>query len=142
LCAPPMVVGGGGSIVCISSSASVVAHPNLAGYCAAKAGLDALVRAAANELGSVGVRVNAVRPGRTATDSPSVRAMSEDPEMNAELFRTRAIPREGHPADVAAAVRYLAGPESSLVTGVIIPVSGGSELREAASIEKLVRAKW
>ena len=66
---PAMAAGGGGSIVCISSDAATMTWPNMAGYCAGKAGLEALVRVAADELGHLQVRVNAVRPGLVTTDS-------------------------------------------------------------------------
>jgi NAD(P)-dependent dehydrogenase (short-subunit alcohol dehydrogenase family) len=131
----------GGAVVCISSSAGKMPFAALAGYHTAKGGLEAFVRAAAEELGSAGVRVNAVRPGliRNAPDNPMF--------TNEEVFQTFAkeIPLRqrmpgqlGENDDVAAAVRYLAGPESSWVTGQSFAVDGGHELRKNPDLSKMI----
>ena len=138
-CTPPMVARGGGSIVCISSDTAKMSWPLMAAYCAAKSGLDALVRVAADELGALGIRVNAVRPGLTRTSSNNVSFIFTDPEMIDEFVRQKPLGRTGTPEDVAAGVRYLAGPESAWVTGQSLAIEGGNELRRAPSLERLAR---
>ncbi len=132
-----MVGSGGGSIVAISSTAAVMPSPFLAAYCAGKAAVDQLVRVAADELGRHGVRVNAVRPGltRTGTTGP----LFEMPEVHARFLAQQPLARGGEPEDVARAVRFLAGPESSWVTGQCLTVDGGNTLRRFPDIEDLAR---
>src|SRR6185437_5500126 len=138
-CVPAMAAGGGGSIVCISSDAATMTWPYMASYCAGKAGLDALVRVAADELGSLGIRVNAVRPGLTRTNSNNVSMLFTDPEMVAAFVEQKPLGRTGMPEDIAAGVRYFAGPESAWVTGQSLAIEGGNELRRAPSLEKVAR---
>lgn len=139
---PLMKEAGGGSIVCISSDAATMVWPMMASYCAGKAGLDALVRVAADELGAFDIRVNAVRPGLTKTDSNNVGMLFSDPEIIADFVAQKPLGRTGTPEDIAAGVRFLAGPESSWVTGQSIAIEGGNELRKAPSLEKVARARY
>ena len=125
--APLMTAGG--AFVFISSTAAVLSFPGLASYCAGKAALDQFVRVAADELGARGIRLNCVRPGLTHTDGM-------DPFFANAAYVESFLPvvplgRTGVPADVASAVRYLAGPESSWVTGQSFAIDGGNELRGA-----------
>lgn len=136
---PSMVEAGGGSIVCISSDASRMSWPFMAGYCAAKAGLDALVRVAADEFGRHQIRVNAVRPGLTKTPSNNISMIFSDPEIVEDFVQQKPLARTGTPDDVAAGVRFLAGPESSWITGQSLAIEGGNELRRAPSLEKIAR---
>jgi NAD(P)-dependent dehydrogenase (short-subunit alcohol dehydrogenase family) len=134
-----MAQGGGGSIVCISSTAAKLSWPYIASYCMAKAGVEALIRVAADELGHLQIRVNAVRPGLTRT----VRnAALFDTEVHQLFLDQKPLGRTGFPADIAAAIRYLAGPESSWVTGQSFAIDGGHELRRAADLETGARASW
>lgn len=137
--AAAMVRGGGGSIVALSSDAAVLSFPYVAPYCAAKAGLDQLVRVAADELGASGVRVNAVRPGLTVTERTT--HLVDDVEGQRKFVEQKPLARLGKPDDIAAAVRYFAGPESDWVTGQSFAVDGGNELRRAPSLEDDARAK-
>jgi NAD(P)-dependent dehydrogenase (short-subunit alcohol dehydrogenase family) len=116
---PWLATGGGGSIVCISSSAAAVPYPDLVPYGAAKAAVEGLVRGAARELGPLHIRVNALRVGPVRTGP-----------VTQHLAERAALPlgRNGVPADIAAAVRYLAGPESAWVTGQCFAADGGTEL--------------
>jgi len=136
--APLIADAGGGSIVCISSDAAKLAYPYLSGYVAAKAGLEALVRVAAEELGHLKVRVNAVRPGLTATRGTT--SIFENKEIIEAYLREKPLGRTCVPDDIASAVRYLAGTESSLVTGQSFAVDGGGELRRAPNLEAFARA--
>jgi NAD(P)-dependent dehydrogenase (short-subunit alcohol dehydrogenase family) len=117
----------GGGFVFISSNAAIMAFPNLAGYCAGKAALEHFVRSAANDLGPMGIRLNAVRPGLTHTDGAD--AAFENEAYVAQFLPRFPLGRTGMPIDIATAVRFLAGPESSWVTGQSFAVDGGHELR-------------
>ena len=134
-----MARSGGGSIICISSTAAKLSWPYLASYCMAKAGVEALVRVAADELGHLGIRVNAVRPGLTRT----VRnAALFETELHARFVEQKPLGRTGFPEDIAAGIRYLAGPESAWVTGQSLAIDGGHELRRATDLEVGARAAW
>ncbi|MCU1377269.1 MAG: short-chain dehydrogenase/reductase [Acidimicrobiales bacterium] len=133
-----MVRTGGGSIIAVSSTVADFPMPFNAGYSVGKAGVDQLVRIAADELGGVGVRVNGVRPGLTATDSTA--RMVGNPELMARFLEQQPIKRTGQPDDIAAAIRYLAGPESSWVTGQILTVDGGHTLRRFPDLTDIARA--
>ncbi|NUP34993.1 MAG: SDR family oxidoreductase [Streptomycetaceae bacterium] len=134
---PPMAANGGGSIVMISTNAAKLSWPYLSGYASGKAGLEALVRCAADELAPLGVRVNAVRPGLVKSQEDA--RIFKDEELIAAYLANKPLGRTGVPDDIAGAVRYLAGPEASWTTGQSIAVDGGNELRAAPSFEKLAR---
>jgi NAD(P)-dependent dehydrogenase (short-subunit alcohol dehydrogenase family) len=125
---PKMADAGGGSVVCISSVAARATSPYLSSYIAAKAALEALVRVAAVELSNFSVRVNAVRPGSILTRPRSEAALARGDEASRRL----PLHRIGVPIDVAGAVRFLAGPESSYVTGQSFAIDGGSEIMPSA----------
>jgi NAD(P)-dependent dehydrogenase (short-subunit alcohol dehydrogenase family) len=132
-----MVRAGGGSIVAISSTAAVFTLPFNAGYSAGKAALDHLARNAAEELGRYGVRVNVVRPGLTRTDATQGLVANEP--ILARFIEQQAIARVGEADDIAQAVRYFAGPESSWVTGQCLTVDGGHTLHRFPDLEDMVR---
>lgn len=126
----------GGSIVCISSTAAKLPFAYLASYHTAKAGVEGLVRAAAEELGAAGIRVNAVRPGMTRSASTS--GMFDTPEVIGRFLPEFPLGRLGAPNDIGEAIRYLAGPESSWVTGQSFAVDGGNELRKNPDLTDVV----
>lgn len=134
--APLMVKNGGGSIVCISSDAAKLPFPWLPAYVTAKHGLEGFVRAAAEELGRFKIRVNAVRPGMTRTNATA--ALFADDEIYRRFASEKPLGRLGEPEDVSAGVRYLAGPESSWVTGQSFAIEGGNELRKAPDMGPMV----
>jgi NAD(P)-dependent dehydrogenase (short-subunit alcohol dehydrogenase family) len=131
-----MIRAGGGSFVAISSTAAVFSARYLASYAAGKAAVDQLVRVAADELGAYGVRVNGVRPGLTRT--PTTEATFRHEPMMEAFLAQQPIGRHGEADDIARAVRYLAGPESSWVTGQLITVDGGNTLRSFVDYAKLI----
>jgi NAD(P)-dependent dehydrogenase (short-subunit alcohol dehydrogenase family) len=133
-----MLRSGGGSVIAVSSTVADFPMPFNAGYSVGKAGVDQLVRIAADELGEHGVRVNGVRPGLTATDS-TARMVGND-ALVARFLEQQPIKRIGHPDDIASAVRWLAGPESAWVTGQIITVDGGHTLRRFPDLTDIARA--
>jgi NAD(P)-dependent dehydrogenase (short-subunit alcohol dehydrogenase family) len=132
-----MVRAGGGSFVAISSTAAVFSTKYLASYAAGKAAVDQLVRVAANELGELGVRVNAVQPGLTETAATA--GMFRHAEMAAAFLAEQPIARHGQPDDIAQAVRYFAGPESSWVTGQLLTVDGGNTLRSFVDYQQFMK---
>jgi NAD(P)-dependent dehydrogenase (short-subunit alcohol dehydrogenase family) len=129
---------GGGAMVAISSLAGTTTHRHMAAYCASKAGIDMLVRVAADELGALGIRVNSVQP--SLVDTPLASVLTGSDEITADYLSQMPVARVGEPDDVASAVRFLLGPESSWVTGEAIAVDGGHHLRRGPDYDPLVRA--
>jgi NAD(P)-dependent dehydrogenase (short-subunit alcohol dehydrogenase family) len=125
--APVMARGGGGSIIGMSSIAGVSTHKYMSAYCVGKAGIEMLVKVAADELGASGIRVNAVQPG--LVDTELVGFITEGGELFDDYLAQMPISRVGTVDDIAAAVRFLAGPESSWVTGQMLGIDGGHQLR-------------
>jgi NAD(P)-dependent dehydrogenase (short-subunit alcohol dehydrogenase family) len=125
--APVMMRGGGGSIVGMSSIAGHTTHRFMSAYCASKAGIEMLVKCAADELGEYHVRVNAVQPGIVDTELMSF-ITAGGPILDS-YYANMPVARVGTVDDIAAAVRYLAGPESTWVTGQMIGIDGGHQLR-------------
>jgi NAD(P)-dependent dehydrogenase (short-subunit alcohol dehydrogenase family) len=125
--APVLVRSGGGSFVGVSSIAAALTHRYLGAYCVGKAGIEMLVRVAADELGPSQVRVNCVRPGLIDTDM--VEGITAGGPVLDDYLAQTPVSRVGTVDDIAAAVRYLAGPESTWVTGQVIGVDGGMTLR-------------
>ncbi|MEX0666490.1 MAG: SDR family oxidoreductase [Acidimicrobiia bacterium] len=119
-----------GSFVAISSHVGIQSERFLGAYASAKAGLDQIVRVAADELGPSGVRVNSVRPGIIATELMD--AITAGGPVLDSYHANIPLRRVGTVADVAALVRFLAGPESSFITGQCIGVDGGQTLRSGA----------
>ena len=120
-------MGNGGSIVIISTMATTNVMGPLVPYACAKAATDCLVRYAAVEYGGRNIRVNSVRPGLTRTESTA--RMFESPGLLSRFLEQQAIDRGGEADDIAHAMRYLAGPEASGVTGQHLTVDGGHTLR-------------
>jgi 3-oxoacyl-[acyl-carrier protein] reductase len=110
-----------GSIVNLTSVVGIHGNPGQANYAASKAGIIGLTKALARELGTRGVRVNAVAPGYIDTELTDV---LPDEVRNAILGNT-PLGRLGEPEDVARAVRFLCSDEAAFVTGVVLLVDGG-----------------
>jgi len=127
---------GGGAIVAISSIAAPRTHRYMTPYCVSKAGLEMLVQQAADELGSVGIRANAVRPSLVPTDISA--GLVGSPEVVADYLDQMPLARLGTVDDIAAAVRFLLGPESSWITGQCISADGGHHLRRGPNLTPLM----
>jgi NAD(P)-dependent dehydrogenase (short-subunit alcohol dehydrogenase family) len=125
--APVMIRGGGGSFIGISSIAGSTTHRWFGAYGSAKAGIEALVRMAADELGASNVRVNAIAPG--LVDTEMVDAITAGGPVLDDYLEQMPISRPGTVDDIAAAAAYLAGDQSSWVTGQVLHVDGGHSLR-------------
>lgn len=131
---------GGGSFVGVSSIAAPLTHPYMAAYCVSKAGIETLVRNAADELGRAGVRVNAVRPGLVPTELAD--PLVADAQVEADYLAQMPLGRLGTVDDIAQGVRYLLGPESSWVTGQVLGIDGGHTLRRGPDVEHWARALY
>ena len=123
----PAMEAQGGSIVLVASTASFAAFPQDAAYVASKGAVLALTKAMALDGAAHGIRVNAVAPGFILTPNLQGYFDSQDDPAGAAAGAGAAAPlgRMGSPADVAAAVAFLAGDDSSFVTGTSILVDGG-----------------
>jgi NAD(P)-dependent dehydrogenase (short-subunit alcohol dehydrogenase family) len=127
--APSMVASGRGSIINQGSVAALVGIANFASYCAAKGAVVALTRSMSVDLAPRGVRVNAICPGTVYTPlmEPMLRARGGG-DLEAGLALTVAkypIGRLGTPAEIAAVALFLAGDDSSFLTGSVITADGG-----------------
>ncbi len=130
---PHMIRQGSGSIVNISSVAALGHTTPHASYTTSKAGVIALTRELAFELGRQGVRVNAILPGliRTPMSEAASRSRTErgEPMLTDQIHGALAVNRWGRPEDVGEAVSFLLADRSSYITGASLAVAGGSDLR-------------
>jgi NAD(P)-dependent dehydrogenase (short-subunit alcohol dehydrogenase family) len=118
--APRMAQRGEGSIVNVTTMVAEFGMPGLSVYGASKAATALLTKAWAAEYGPQGVRVNAVSPGPTRT--PGTAAMGDGFE---QIAATIPLGRAADPAEIAAAIVFLASEGASYVNGAIVPVDGG-----------------
>jgi NAD(P)-dependent dehydrogenase (short-subunit alcohol dehydrogenase family) len=118
-----MIQTGGGSIVNIASIVTHGGWSGLASYAASKGAAVSLTRALARELGPHNIRVNTVSPGAFITAADEIH---DDPAAYQEfVLDHQALKRRGTPEELAAVVSFLAGSDSSFVTGQTIEVNGG-----------------
>lgn len=110
-----------GRIVNIASVVGLTGNKGQANYAASKAGLIGLTKSVAKELGSRNILVNAVAPGFIETEMTAALT----PEQRKALIGTIPLERLGSPADVAAAVAFLASEQAAYITGQVIVVDGG-----------------
>jgi 3-oxoacyl-[acyl-carrier protein] reductase len=119
---PAMETAGGGVIINLSSTAAAVAATVVEVYSISKAGVEALTRQLAQELGPRGIRVNAIGPGSMLTEGTA-------PAYEGDRYAQRAamvpLRRVGTPEDVANAVSFLVSEEASYISGQILYVDGG-----------------
>jgi NAD(P)-dependent dehydrogenase (short-subunit alcohol dehydrogenase family) len=118
--------GDGGSIINISSVAQYAAQEHAAPYCASKAGLDGLTKAAAIELAPYNIRVNSVAPGDIDTEaSHAVVEQAAERGATGRFFRYTPLGRRGRSEEIGHVVAFLASDEASFVTGATWLVDGG-----------------
>jgi NAD(P)-dependent dehydrogenase (short-subunit alcohol dehydrogenase family) len=128
--------GEGGRMIIISSTAGKRGVARYAAYCTSKFGLVGFTQALALELAPHRINVNAICPGLTDTERVTFMAAALAPEgvskedYHAQMLRAAAssapLGRVATPADIAQVAAFLASPASDYVTGLSIPVSGGS----------------
>lgn len=116
-----MAAQGGGRIVLLASVTGLRAIRGLSAYGMTKAGIIALARSLAAELGPHAITVNAIAPGATITE----RTLAETPDYAADWGAVTPTGRAGQAADIAAAVRFLASPAAAQITGQTLVVDGG-----------------
>lgn len=118
---PQMMSQRSGSIIALSSIAAERGGRGHANYVASKGAINAMVRSLAVELAPRGIRVNAVAPGIIVTEMTGRIRTFAEPEIQAQI----PLKRLGTPDEVARAVRFLASPDASYITGEILHVTGG-----------------
>jgi NAD(P)-dependent dehydrogenase (short-subunit alcohol dehydrogenase family) len=126
-----MKANGGGSIINTASTAGINAGAGLVTYRATKAAVIHASRSIALDLAQYGIRVNCLVPGQIKT------AMTNY-DMDAVLKYTQPLPRQGTADDVADAAVFLAGDRSAQITGIVLPVDGGTTAGPPASQLKLM----
>ena len=129
-----------GAFVGVSSHAGLDSFRFLGIYGAAKAGLDQLLRVAADELGSARIRVNSIRPG--IIDNELMSAITRGGPVMDSYLAEIPLHRAGTVHDVGALARFLVGPESSYITGQCISIDGGQSLRKGADYGAFAEAAY
>lgn len=129
---PAMLARRDGRIVLVSSVNALRSPPGMALYDMAKSGVTGLTRSLAVEHGNEGIRVNAVCPGATLTDhhlrAAALRGETAD-DLRAKTRGYGALGRVAEPAEIAAAIHFLASDEASFVTGATLVVDGGWSIK-------------
>ncbi|MDE2516986.1 MAG: glucose 1-dehydrogenase [Rhodospirillales bacterium] len=120
----PLFPAEGGAIVNISSVVSSFAPPGLAVYSATKGAVDTITKTLAKELAARKIRVNSVNPGFVLTEGTHSAGMAGG-EFEAGVIASTPLGRVGKPADIAAAVAFMASDDAAWITGESLVVAGG-----------------
>jgi NAD(P)-dependent dehydrogenase (short-subunit alcohol dehydrogenase family) len=127
---PAMIAAGRGSIVNISSRQGKRASPGHTGYIVSKGGLEALTRAIAVDYARHNIRCNTISPGYVLNERRDA-GLSDERRARLEGMH---LTRLGQAADVAYAAVYLASRESEFVTGIDLPLDGGSSIARGLTL--------
>jgi len=122
---------GGGSIINTASTAGMDAGAGLLSYRASKAAAIHVSRSIALDVAQYGIRVNCIVPGQIRTGMTSY-------DMDSVMKFTQPLPRKGQVQDVANAAVFLAGDRSAQITGIVLPVDGGTTAGPPAAQLKLM----
>jgi 3-oxoacyl-[acyl-carrier protein] reductase len=123
---PTMIAQRGGAIVNVSSVWAWACAPGAAPYCLAKAGVTALTKSLAQEVGKYGIRVNAVAPYLVNTE---LHRATHTEEARRGMAEASPMGRECEPEEIAASISFLVSEDASWVAGESLTLSGGSFLR-------------
>jgi len=139
-----MATHGGGSIINVTSVGGLTAGRGVITYRASKAGLIQMTKSVAIDLAEHRVRVNCIAPGNIPTGLLASSFADGDADgrvaaIRAVMAMSTPLPREGTAADVAEAALYLASDRSSFLTGVVLPVDGGSSAGTSFKPDDMVR---
>lgn len=110
-----------GKIINIASVVGIIGNPGQGNYAASKAGVIGFTKTIAKELGSRGIRINAIAPGFIKTDMTDV--LKE--EVKEEMLRNIPLKDFGNPSDISNLVNFLASEKSDYITGEVIKIDGG-----------------
>jgi 3alpha(or 20beta)-hydroxysteroid dehydrogenase len=121
----PMKTAGGGSIVNISSIEGMTGAADCSAYAASKFAVRGMTKAAAQELGRLGIRVNSVHPGGILTRMVLETAQTMDPERGERYMKALPLGRFGQSVEVSRLVAFLASDDSSYCTGTEFVADGG-----------------
>ena len=137
----PSLITAQGAIVVVASLAGLFAPLSTAGYSTAKHAVIGLAKSMARDFGGRGVRANVVVPGWTRTElsDETVGRLADRAGLTLdEGYRSigSGLPlgRVAQPAEIAAAIAFLAGPDASFITGAVLPVDGGASVIDASSL--------
>lgn len=131
-----LVASGRGSFVGMSSIAGHQTHPYFGAYTVSKAGIEQMMRNAADEYGPTRTRFNAIRPGFISTEI--MEGIPRESAVYASYIANTPMEDVGEPEDVAELARFLVGPESRWITGQIINVDGGHSLRRGPDFSSFI----
>ena len=133
---PLMHAAGGGSFVGMSSIAGHVTHLYFGAYCVGKAGIEEMMKNAADEFGPSHIRFNSIRPGFIATEIMD--GVPRDSDVYRSYIENTPMADVGESEDVANLARFLIGQESRWVTGCAINVDGGHALRRGPNFTQFI----
>ena len=133
---PRMRAAGCGSFVGMSSIAGQITHPYFGAYTPGKAGIEAIMRNAADEYGPANIRFNAIRPGFIATEI--MEGIPRDGDVYESYIVNTPMADVGLPEDVGHLARFLIGSESRWITGQCINVDGGHSLRRGPDFSPFI----
>ncbi len=129
-----------GSIILISAGHASVPYPAQAHVCAAKAGVDQLMRVLALEWGRYGIRCNSIAPGPIEGTEGMRRLAPDDDSLRRRLEAAIPLGRYGRTEDIGQAAAFLASPLAQYVTGTVLTVDGGQNLAGSGTFSELIRA--
>lgn len=139
---PALANSCGAAIVNISSAAGLRAIPNACSYVTSKTALIGLTRSMAYDLGPKGIRVNAVCPGWVATEmlEMEMNALARQKKLSLErtielCTRNYPLRRFADPLEIAKSIEFLVSDKASFITGIALPVDGGGDVVDVATLE-------